>query len=125
MEGKGPPVLTNQAVITCAHGGRVLLVPGQTAVTISGGAVMCHPDLLGAPIGGCAQPPTPATKPCTTVVEVLPGSWSLKLIVGGRCVYLATLNGLTDGMPPSPLIVAFPGQVLVQEPEDETQVFWS
>jgi hypothetical protein len=109
-----PPVLTNQAVVTCAHGGQVVLVPKQTTVTIAGGAVMCVPDLLGAPIAGCAQPPTPATKPCTTVVAVLPGSWSLKVSVAGRPVYLATLAGLTDGVPPSPLIVAFPGQVIVQ-----------
>jgi hypothetical protein len=101
-------------VITCAHGGQVLLIPRQMNVTIAGGAVMCVPDLVGAPIAGCALPPTPATKPCTTLVSVLPGSWSLKVTVGGKPVYLATLVGLTDGVPPSPIIVAFPGQVLVQ-----------
>ena len=74
-------ILTSQAVVTCAHGGQVLLLPRQGVVLIQGAPVMCVPDLNGAPIVGCAQPPTPATKPCTTVVVTLPGSWSLKVIV--------------------------------------------
>jgi hypothetical protein len=109
-----PPVLTSQEIITCAHGGQVILIPRQVQVTIAGGPVMCVPDLMGAPIAGCAQPPTPATKPCTTVVSVLPGSWSMKVFVSGKPVYLSTLTGLTDGVPPSPVMVVFPGQVLVQ-----------
>ena len=63
---------------------------------------------------GCAQPPTPATKPCTTVVSALPGSWSLNVLVGGKPVYLQTLAGMTDGVPPSPIMVVYPGQELVQ-----------
>jgi hypothetical protein len=109
-----PPVLTDQAVIMCAHGGRVLTIPRQMQVTIQGGAVLCVPDLLGAPIAGCAQPPTGATKPCTTVVATFPGSWSNKVTVGGRPAYVATLSGVTDGVPPSPITVVFPGQVTVQ-----------
>lgn len=98
----------------CAHGGRVLTIPGQMQVTIQGGAVLCVPDLLGAPIAGCTQPPTPTTKPCTTLVTTLPGSWSMKVTVGGRPAYVATLSGVTDGVPPSPVVVVFPGQVTVQ-----------
>ena len=109
-----PPILTAQAVILCAHGGQVRPIPGQTKVLIGGSPVLCLPDLLGAPIVGCAQPPTPATKPCTTVVQTLPGSTSQKVMVGGRPAYLATLAGLTDGVPPSPIVVTFPGQVIVQ-----------
>ena len=75
---------------------------------------MCVPDVIGAPIVGCAQPPTPATKPCTTVVSTLPGSWSLKVLVGGKPAYLATPTGMTDGVPPSPIMVVYPGQELVQ-----------
>ena len=56
----------------CVHGGKVMLVPKQTIV-IAGGAVLCEGDLVGAPIVGCAQPPSPGTKPCTTVVSTLPG----------------------------------------------------
>jgi hypothetical protein len=109
-----PPVLTAQAVIMCAHGGKVQAIPRQFKVTIQGAPVLCVPDLLGAPIVGCVQPPTPATKPCTLVAATFPGSWSLKVTAGGRPVYLATLTGLTDGVPPSPLVVVFPGQVTVQ-----------
>lgn len=84
-------------------------------VLIQGAPVLCVPDLLGAPIVGCTQPPPPApTKPCTTVVSTLPGSWSMKVMVGGRPAYLATLSGLTDGVPPSPIMVTYPGQVIVQ-----------
>lgn len=109
-----PPFLTSQAVVTCAHGGQVMLIPRQAVVLIQGAPVMCVPDLIGAPIVGCAQPPTPTTKPCTTVLSTLPGSSSLKVLVGGRPAYLATLAGQTDGVPPSPIMVVFPGQTVVQ-----------
>jgi predicted cobalt transporter CbtA len=109
-----PPIVTSNAVIMCAHGGQVTLIPKQTQVMIQGGAVLCEPDLVGAPIVGCAQPPSPSTKPCTMVVSTLPGSTSLKVIVGGRPAYVATLNGLTDGVPPGALIVTSPGQMTVQ-----------
>jgi hypothetical protein len=101
-------------MISCAHGGQVRVAPGQTTVTIQGGPVLAVPDLLGAPIVGCAQAPSPTTKPCTVVASVFPGSWSMKVNVAGRPVYVNTLTGLTDGVPPSPLIVTFPGQVIVQ-----------
>jgi hypothetical protein len=98
----------------CAHGGQVTLIPRQSVVLAGGAPVMCVPDLIGAPIVGCAQPPTPTTKPCTTVIATLPGSWSLKVLAGGRPVYLTTLSGQTDGVPPSPIMVVSPGQMLVQ-----------
>jgi hypothetical protein len=47
-------------------------------------------------------------------VSTLPGSWSLNVLVGGKPVYLQTLTGLTDGVPPSPITVAYPGQEIVQ-----------
>jgi hypothetical protein len=109
-----PPILTSQAVVMCAHGGRVMLIPRQASVLIQGAPAMCEPDLIGAPIVGCAQPPTPATKPCTTVLSTLPGSTSPKVLVAGRPAYVATLSGQTDGVPPSPIMVVFPGQMLVQ-----------
>jgi hypothetical protein len=107
-------ILTAQAQVMCAHGGTVTLIPRQSVVTIRGAPVMCVPDVIGAPIVGCTQPPTPTTKPCTTVVSTLPGSWSLNVLVGGKPAYLATLTGMTDGVPPSPITVVNPGQELVQ-----------
>jgi hypothetical protein len=109
-----PPILTAQSVIMCAHGGQIRAIPEQMNVTIQGAPILCVPDLIGAPIVGCALPPTPATKPCTLVVETFPGSWSFKVTVGGRPAYVSTLVGLTDGVPPSPLIVVYPGQVTVE-----------
>src|SRR3712207_5606533 len=100
-----PPIVTSNATILCAHGGRVTLIPRQATVTIAGGSVLCEPDLVGAPILGCAQAPSPSTKPCTTVVTTLPGSTSLKVLVGGRPVYVATLSGMTDGVPPGVITV--------------------
>jgi hypothetical protein len=98
----------------CVHGGQVTLIPKQTQVTIQGGAILCEPDLVGAPIVGCAQPPSPSTVPCTVVVATLPGSTSLNVVVGGKPAYVATLSGLTNGVPPGTLIVANPGQTTVQ-----------
>ena len=108
------PVVTSNATILCTHGGKVQLVPRQMSVTIQGGSVLCEPDLAGAPIVGCAQPPSPSTKPCTTVVSTFPGSSSLVASVGGRPVYLATLSGITDGVPPGSITVVSPGQASVQ-----------
>ena len=76
-----PPVVTTNDTIMCIHGGTVVLTPKQTVVTAQGGAVLRETDLIGAPIVGCAQPPSIASKPCTTVVSTLPGgtrppSWS-------------------------------------------------
>lgn len=109
-----PPIVTSDATIICAHGGQVVLIPRQGTVTVQGGAVLCEPDLVGAPIAGCAQPASPGSKPCTTVVSTLPGSTSLKAFVGGRPAYLATLSGLTDGVPPGSITVISPGQTTVQ-----------
>ncbi|WP_272477361.1 hypothetical protein [Baekduia alba] len=89
-------------------------MPSQAKVLIDGAPVLVVTDLLGAPIVGCPIPPTPATKPCTTVVSVLPGSWSLKVLVAGKPALVATATGLTDGVPPGTIQVVFPGQVTVQ-----------
>jgi hypothetical protein len=109
-----PPIVTSNAIIMCAHGGQVTLIPKQTQVMIQGGAVMCATDLIGAPIVGCAQPPSPSTVPCTAVVSMLPGSTSLTVTVSGQPALVATLSGLTDGVPPGALIVSYPGQTIVQ-----------
>lgn len=109
-----PPILTSNATVLCSHGGRVTLIPRQVTVGIQGGMVMCDPDLAGAPIVGCPQPATSASKPCTAVVSTLPGSSSPKVMVSGRPAYLGTLSGVTDGVPPGTLTVVYPGQVAVQ-----------
>ena len=108
-----PPVLTTNAVITCVHGGRVQLVNGAPTVKAGSGMVLCEGDIMGKPIAGCPFPVTPAgNKPCTTVAAVFAGA-STRVKAGHRPVYTTLLNGLTDGVPPAPLLVVSPGQVTV------------
>lgn len=109
-----PPIVTTNATIICIHGGQVTLIPKQMQVQIQGGSVLCEGDLSGAPIIGCAQPPSPGTKPCTMVVSTLPGSSAPTVTVLGRPVLLATLSGMTDGVPPGTITVVNPGQTSVQ-----------
>ncbi len=107
-------VVTTNARIMCAHGGQVTLAPRQTTVTIQGGAVLRETDLMGAPIVGCAQPPSVASKPCTLVVAVMPGGSSPLVSVAGMPAHLDTLTGMTDGVPPGTVSVVFAGQTTVQ-----------
>jgi hypothetical protein len=110
------PILTSAAKIMCAHGGQVTLIPKQFKVLAGGQPVMCVGDLVGSPIVGCAQPPTPATAPCLVVASEIPipmVGMSPKVLVMGKPALLAGINGITSGVPPSPLIVTFPGQVKV------------
>src|SRR5437879_13316661 len=93
--GTLPPILTSSATIMCVHGGRVTVIPRQVTTMIQGNPVICEPDLVGAPIVGCTQPPTIASKPCTAGVSTFPGSTSLKVLVGGRRAYVATWTGIT------------------------------
>ncbi|HTN22381.1 MAG TPA: hypothetical protein VL120_00215 [Solirubrobacteraceae bacterium] len=112
-----PPILTTAAKIMCAHGGQVTLIPKQVKVLCGGQPVLCVGDLVGSPIVGCAQPPTPATAPCLVVASEIPipmVGMNPKVLVGGKPVLLGGINGVTSGVPPSSLIVAFPGQVKAQ-----------
>jgi hypothetical protein len=104
-----PAIVTSNATIMCPHGGRVVLTPRQSQVLVEGGAALCEGDLIGAPIIGCAQPASPGSKPCTAVVSTLPGSSSPRITAGGRPVYLDTLTGMTDGVPPGMITVVDPG----------------
>lgn len=115
-----PAVLTTNAIIVCNHGGHVEVVPRQFQVSVQGGFVICDPDLVGAPIVGCLVPATPATSPCTNIIEVLPGSSLPNVLVGGRPAYVQTLIGITNGVipgsPPGQVAVVFPGQECLQAP---------
>ena len=109
-----PFVVTSSAVIMCAHGGKVTLVPRQSTVTAGGSPVMREGDLVGSPIIGCAQAPSTNTKPCTTVVSTLPGGSKPTVAAGGMPVHIDTLTGMTDGVPPGVITVVSPGQQTVQ-----------
>lgn len=109
-----PPIVTTNDTIICIHGGTVLLTPKQAVVTASGGAVLRETDLIGAPIVGCAQPPSISSKPCTTVISTLPGGSAPTVIVGGLPAHVSTLSGITDGVPPGTISVVAPGAPTVQ-----------
>lgn len=109
-----PPLLTSAATVTCAHAGQVTLIPKQTKVLAGGSPVMCQGDVMGSPIAACALPPSPGTKPCTTVAMEIPGvSFAMNVLVGGKPAMVQTLQGMTDGVPPGTLIVINPGQTTV------------
>ncbi len=107
-------VTTTNARIVCAHGGQVTLVPRQSTVTIQGAPVLRETDIMGAPIVGCAQPPSVSSKPCTTVVTVMPGGSAPTVTAVGMPVHLDTLTGMTDGVPPGTVMVVSAGQATVQ-----------
>ena len=107
-------LVTTNARIMCAHGGQVTLAPRQTTVTVGGAPVLRETDLIGAPIVGCAQPPTVSSKPCTLVVSVMPGGSAPTVAAGGMPVHLDRLTGMTDGVPPGTVSVVFAGQTTVQ-----------
>lgn len=109
-----PFILSANAVIECPHGGKVTVIPGQEKVLAGGAPMLRAADIEGAPIAGCTFPPTPATVPCTAVAAVLPGSWATTVLAGGQPVLLQTLIAMTNGVPPVPVIVVEPGQVIVQ-----------
>lgn len=107
-------LLNADAVILCTHGGQVKPTPAQRTVLAGSAPVLCVPDLVEAPISGCPVPQTQTTKPCRLVVQVLPGSWSETVLVGDKPPYIASLNGITDGIPPGKLNLVFAGQNEVQ-----------
>src|SRR3954453_14299020 len=104
------PLLTTNAVIKCIHGGTVAIPPRPGRMMVQGGTVLCEGDLIGAPIAGCLTVPSTNSKPCTAVIAISPGSSTPKFLVGGRPADVATLQGVTDGLPPGGLVVSFPGQ---------------
>ena len=109
-------MLNANARILCSHGGQVAVIPKQTQVLVGGAPALCVGDLEGSLVLNCPIPPTPLTKPCTVLVSVppIPGvAASLVAKAMGRPLLLAGATGITDGVPPGPAMVAFPGQTQV------------
>ena len=109
--------MTAAAVVTCMHGGTVIIQPSQTIVTIEGIPVLTVPDLVGAAIVGCALVPSTNTVPCTAVVLTDPViSASPTTMIGGKPAYIAATvgapGGLTNSVPPGRIICVNPGQFI-------------
>lgn len=105
----GDTIVTANADIRCSHQGQVVMAPAQEKTVAEGGPVLAFGDLVGWVIQGCMQPASTTTKPCTAVVSVAGGT-SPKVVVGGKPVYLSTLTGITDSVPPGTITVFDPGQ---------------
>jgi hypothetical protein len=111
--------LVDQAVLRCAHGGRVRITASQTLVRIGGSPALVERDLLGCPIVACPHA-TPTTPPCSRTVGVDEApSYSGFVRIDGRRLCKATASGTTDWSRLG--IVAFgvarPGQTLVRQRE--------
>ena len=109
--------MTAAAVVTCIHGGTVIIQPSQTMVTIQGMPVLTVPDLVGAAIVGCTLVPSTNTVPCTAVVLTDPViSASPTTMIGGKPAYIAATvgapGGLTNSVPPGMIICVNPGQLI-------------
>jgi len=108
-------ILTQLAVVQCAHMGMIPQSAGQALVSIGSAAVLVEPDPVGRAIGGCPIAP-PAGKPCTSTLPVQKG-YSGLLRINGHRICLDTLSGFTYGTPPGTVKyqVTFAGQVFVEE----------
>jgi hypothetical protein len=107
--------VTVDALMQCAHLGKVGLIAAQSWVTITGRPVLVQADPEGRPIAGCPNI-GPTIKPCTTTLQVQAG-YSTWIRVDGQPVVLDIVTGLTDGTPPGVVKyhVTAPGQSLVSE----------
>jgi hypothetical protein len=109
-------VVNIAAEIMCVHGGKVMLIPKQTTLLVGGAPALRATDLIGAPIVGCALPPSPVTVPCTAVVSEIPipgvgvsataTNEELPLMLQG-------ITGITDSVPPGTFLCASAGQETV------------
>ncbi len=90
-------LLTQDAVIRCAHDGRVGIEPSQSLVTIEQRFVLVEKDPEGRPIHRC--PEVAAMKPCLHTLAVREG-YSDLIRIERRRVCLDSVTGLTDGTPP-------------------------
>jgi hypothetical protein len=111
-----PPVLTTASTLTCKHGGTVVVQASTSALTADGNPVLVQADITAATITGC--PNTNASSgqaPCLKITSVLTGV-STVLKVANQPVMLANASGLTDGVPPLPVMwqVTSPGQNLLE-----------
>lgn len=90
--------ITERALIACGHDGRVVNVPGQSWVRVSGALVLVDPDPESRKILGCPNAGL-TIKPCSETLRVIEG-YSPWLAIDGRRIVLSNLDGLTDGTVP-------------------------
>jgi hypothetical protein len=112
-------ILTQAAIITCPHqSGIVTIVPKPNPILVGGVPALLLTDLIGCPIAGCPVTPPPAGPgPCLTVAAP-PANWvgTTPVVYGTVPVLSANagmVGGMTAGGTPGPLMLKFPGQMMV------------
>jgi hypothetical protein len=78
--------------------------------------VLVQSDLANATVAGCPNTNTQAgQKPCLKITSLITGA-STALVVAGQPVLLETARGLTDGVPPLPVMwqVSAAGQTILE-----------
>lgn len=111
-----PAVLTTASTLKCAHGGTVVVTASQQLLTAGGSPVLVQADLSTATVAGCPNTVASAgQKPCLVVTSLLVGA-STTLSAAGQPVLLETARGLTDAVPPLPVLwqVASAGQTVLE-----------
>jgi hypothetical protein len=104
-------VLVLPGVLRCGHDGRVQNTNAQDWVRIAGSPALVDNDPEGRSISMCPNIST-NTKQCNHTLAVVSG-YSEFVRIGGRRVCLDSVDGMTDGVPPSHYTVRDPGQQLV------------
>jgi hypothetical protein len=109
-------LMTEDAVLKCAHGGIVKLDPIQHWVSINKRVILVEGDPLGRSIAACPNA-TPVTPPCRTTVSVdRSASYSGLVRIDGLPVCMDTATGATDWsqLGTIPYGVSTAGQTLVK-----------
>jgi len=104
-------VLVLPGVLRCGHDGKVSNQASQEWVRIATDPVLVATDPEGREISMCPNIST-NTKQCNTTLAVVTG-YSTFVRIGGDRVCLDSIDGFTDGVPPSHYTVRDPGQQFV------------
>ncbi len=105
-------LITEDALITCPHGGIISNDPSQTLVTVDGRRLLVEPDPVGWSINACSfRNEAVGILPCKKTMRVLDG-YSEFITVNGKAACLDTVTGKTTGTPPAThdYTVKSPGQ---------------
>ena len=111
-----PAVLTTASKLVCAHSGELVVQASTSALSAGGSPVLVQADLLAATVSGCTNVNANlGQKPCLKVTSIIAGA-SAVLAVGGQPVMLETAKGLTDAVPPLPVLwqVGSAGQMVLE-----------
>lgn len=104
-------ILTLAGVLRCGHDGKVANRAGQDWVRIAGEPALVATDPEGREISMCPNIST-NTKQCNHTLAVVTG-YSGFIRIDGHRLCLDSVDGMTDGVPPSHYTVRDPGQQFV------------